>query len=180
MGAALYTHSIPMRSHTPPAPAPQHARRALTCLAAVLCLPNAWAVLGQALPAAPASSATPALRAALASKPGAIPGSLYTTHVTQQSSGTQVTEYATSSGVVFAVSWQGPALPPLETLLGSYFPDFQAQADASRAYRSLGTPLHIQTGTLVVHSSGRMRNFSGHAYDPQLLPNGLNIRDVFP
>ena len=153
-----------MRHPTPPIPVTRNLRRTLLCLSSALCLPSAWAILGQPLPAP--SSATP--------------NNLYTTQITLLDTGTQITQYATPSGVVFALAWQGPILPPLETLLGSYFSNFQAQADASRAQRSIGSPLHIQTDTLVVHSSGRMRNFSGHAYDPQRVPKGLDIHAVFP
>ena len=81
---------------------------------------------------------------------------------------------------MFAVAWQGPVLPDLQALLGSYFPAFTQSVQTTRAERSLGTPLSIQSTTLVVHSSGRMRNFSGYAYDPTLLPTGLRIADVFP
>jgi hypothetical protein len=125
------------------------------------------------------------VRSALSSVPGTpqsslAPSSLYTTRVTQQDTGTVVTEYATSGGIVFAISWQGPVLPPLETLLGTYFSSFQVNADASRAHRSLGTPMQIRTDTLVVYSRGRMRDFSGHAYDPQLVPSGLQIDALLP
>ena len=152
-------------------------RPLLFSLTVLLCLPSAWAVLGQPLAANVPANAGPPLRSALAST---TPNPLYTTQVSTQDSGTVVTEYANTRGVVFALTWQGPVLPPLETLLGSYFSNFQAAADASRSRRSLGTPLQIQSDTLVVQSSGRMRHFSGYAYDPQRVPSGLNIHALLP
>ena len=82
--------------------------------------------------------------------------------------------------MVFAISWQGPVLPDLGTLLGSYFATFRAEADLNLSQRNLGTPLRIENSNLVVHSSGRMRNFSGSAYAPALVPAGLVIADVLP
>ena len=149
---------------------------------------NAWAVLGQ-----PPSGATTSSNSASTSSTGgsansiqmraAVPAStraLYSTYNNVDETGTQITEYATSAGIVFAVAWQGPVLPDMQSLLGTYLPAFTQLVQSSRAERSLGTPLAIQSTTLVVRSSGRMRNFSGYAYDPTLLPTGLRITDVFP
>src|SRR5580704_12348400 len=41
--------------------------------------------------------------------------------------GTVVREYASPTGTVFAVAWQGPWLPDMRQLLGSYFEQY-AQA----------------------------------------------------
>lgn len=94
--------------------------------------------------------------------------------------GTVVSEYATSAGVVFAVTWQGPTLPDLQSLLGSYFGTFQSEMLATRARRNIGTPVAVQSEGLVVASHGRMRNFSGFAYAPRLVPENLRISDVLP
>lgn len=107
------------------------------------------------------------------------PGS-YTTQVQQLDTGTVVNEYITTSGVVFAVSWEGPVLPDLSVLMGSHFNSFRAKADAGRSKRNIGTPLHMDDGSLVVHSAGHQRAFFGSAYVPALVPSGLNIRDVLP
>ncbi len=106
--------------------------------------------------------------------------SSYTTQVQQLDTGTIVNEYITTAGVVFAVSWEGPVLPDLSVLMGSHFNSFRAKADASRTKRNIGTPLHIDDGSLVVHSAGHQRAFFGSAYVPALVPSGLNIRDVLP
>jgi hypothetical protein len=147
-----------------------------------LCLlgtPNAWAVLGGAVtPAAASTTTTPAavqLRSA-----GAGANALYTVHTSVLDTGTTVQEYATPGGMVFAVAWQGPVLPRLDTLLGSYFAAFTTGVNATRSQRSVGTPLALNDAQLVVRSSGRMGRFSGHAYAPSLVPGGVTISDVFP
>ena len=155
-------------------------RLAVVGIGATVLTPNVWAVLGQALPTtATTSSPTVAVQArALAPQSGA--AALYTVHANVLDSGTTVSEYTTAAGIVFAVSWQGPVLPDLPTLLGTYFAIFSQAADNNHASRSLGTPLAIENDTLVVRSSGRMRNFSGYAYAPTLIPIGLDIHAVLP
>ena len=81
---------------------------------------------------------------------------------------TVVKEYISPAGLVFGISWQGPVMPNLQQLLGSYFADFQ-QAAQSRVRRR--GPLVVRTDKLVVESGGHMRSFHGRAYVPTLLPN---------
>ena len=137
------------------------------------------ATLGYApstLPAA--SSSTPASGARMsAASPGAR-SSLYTLHEVQLENGTTVREYATPAGLVFAVAWHGPVLPDLSALLGDYFKIFKAEIDQTRMKGSRGSPVSIEREGLVVRSNGRMRNFFGHAYAPDLVPTGVNIKDV--
>lgn len=90
--------------------------------------------------------------------------------------GTQIKEYTNASNTVVAVSWQGPTLPNLKDLLGQYFQPF-----ADRP--TTGTPVNhhsaeLKTDDLVVQSQGRMRNFSGRAYLPKLLPAGFNSDQI--
>jgi Protein of unknown function (DUF2844) len=146
--------------------------------------PNAWAVLGAAVtPATGHSTTTPAaaqLRSASATASVSTTAASYTVQTTVLDTGTTVQEYATPAGVVFAVAWQGPVLPRLDTLLGSYFAAFTAGVNATRHQRSVGTPLNLESTQLVVRSNGRMGHFSGHAYAPSLVPGGVTIGDVFP
>jgi len=149
---------------------------ALTCVVG-----RSWAALGQAPSAAPGSSA-PALAAgakALATSPVARAGQV-TVHQTQLENGTLVVEYATPAGLVFAVSWRGPVLPDLSALLGSYFNTFKSQAEKARLAGRRGSPMTIEHDGLVVSSKGRMRNFFGYAYAPDLIPAGVDIKDVLP
>ena len=149
------------------------------------CAHNALAVLGQPLVTEGASGvASPAALKSAAIVPAASSSTSafnnYTVRKTVQANGTTVSEYANSSGVVFAVAWQGRSMPDLSALLGSYFSGFKAQADATRNTRNIGTPVNISTDSVVVHSGGRMRNFSGNAYVPALIPSGVTISDVLP
>jgi Protein of unknown function (DUF2844) len=142
---------------------------------------KAWAVLGGAVtPAAASTTTTPAAVQLRSAGAGAGASALYTVHTTVLDTGTTVQEYATPDGVVFAVAWQGPVLPRLDTLLGSYFAVFTTGVNATRSQRSVGTPLVLDSTQLVVRSSGRMGRFSGHAYAPSLVPGGVTIGDVFP
>ena len=143
-----------------------------------ICGNSALAALGQPLPPVAASTANAA--AAKLSAASSTQSSRYTTRSDTLESGTVVSQYATAAGLVFAVAWQGPTLPDLSSLLGNYFPTFREKADASRASRNVGTPFRIDSEGLVVRSSGRMRNFSGYAYAPDLIPAGVNIGDILP
>lgn len=90
-------------------------------------------------------------------------------------SGTVVRQYI-ANGTVFAVSWQGPSMPDLHRLLGdNYFTQYRQAAPASRSGRG---HLRVQQTGLVVQSSGHMRAFSGKAYLPQLLPQGVNLEQL--
>jgi hypothetical protein len=137
------------------------------------------ATLGKAPSAlAPSSSASSAPGARiLAATPTARPG-LYAVHELQLDNGTIVREYATPAGLVFAVSWRGPVLPDLSALLGGYFNTFKLETEQSRLRGRRGSPLSIERDGLVVRSSGRMRDFVGHAYAPDLVPAGVDIKDV--
>jgi hypothetical protein len=94
--------------------------------------------------------------------------------------GTIVVEYMDSGGRVFAISWAGPVLPPLNQWLGAYYSLFSEAVALDSRPSSLGTPLGVTTDKLVVKSRGRMRNFSGYAYVPAWVPAGLRIQDVLP
>lgn len=97
------------------------------------------------------------------------------------STGTVVKEYVSSAGVVFAVSWSGPAMPNLQQVLGTYITQLQSAVQtqhAARARRLGHNHLEIDTPTLVVHAAGHMRQYFGIAYVPSLLPQNLSISDL--
>jgi hypothetical protein len=99
----------------------------------------------------------------------------YTMHELQVPSGATVREYVGPTGVVFAVAWQGPTMPDLRQLLG---PQFDQYVAAMAARRNMRGPVSIQLPGLVVQSSGRMRAFTGKAYVPEGLPQGVSADDV--
>ncbi len=99
----------------------------------------------------------------------------YTVHEMQSQSGVIVREYASPSGKVFAVSWEGPFMPDLRQLLGSHFDQF---AEAAQARRPRGGPLFINEPGLVVESGGHMRAFFGRAYVPEMIPSGVRAEAI--
>lgn len=140
---------------------------------------GAMATLGQAPSIAMTGAVASPVPTAKAAGSGSVTGSnLYSIHVTQLESGTEIREFSNSLGVVFAVSWQGPVLPDLTELLGGYFKTFKAAAEQTRASGRRGGPMGLVRDDLVVSSNGRMRDFFGYAYAPNLIPTGVSIKDV--
>ena len=90
-------------------------------------------------------------------------------------SGTQIREFTNANGIVVAVSWQGPTMPNLKQLLGSYFDACVNRSDSTAANHRNAI---MNTDDLVVQSHGQLRAFSGRAYLPKLLPAGLNITQL--
>lgn len=81
-----------------------------------------------------------------------------------------VREYVSPAGLVFGVAWQGPTMPNLQQLLGSYFEQLK---QAPRSRRQRGAPLVVRGKNFVLVSGGHMRSFHGAAYVPDLLPSGI-------
>ncbi|MDB5958130.1 DUF2844 domain-containing protein [Ramlibacter sp.] len=88
---------------------------------------------------------------------------------------TQVHEFANAAGTVFAVSWSGPFKADLKQLLGRHFQEFQK----SQGQRS-GNRSHerVDTGDMVVVSSGHMGAFEGRAWLPSQLPAGFDPEEM--
>jgi Protein of unknown function (DUF2844) len=100
---------------------------------------------------------------------------LYTIHELQTPYGTIVREYVASTGIVFAVTWQGPFQPDLKQLLGSYF---DVYSTAPRSLTSTRSQATVELDNLVVHVTGHARAFIGQAYDPRLVPGGVNVGEI--
>lgn len=121
---------------------------------------SSWAALGGAVNA-------------LASR--VTPHGSYTEHEVTLSTGTVVREYSTPRGAVFAVGWDGPAMPDLRQVLGDHFDDYVAASHANQAGHH---HLAAQRGDLVVVSTGRMRAFAGRAYLASQVPAGVSIDEL--
>lgn len=104
-----------------------------------------------------------------------ISNAAYSVHEIQASTGTMVREFVSPAGTVFAVAWQGPWTPDLRQLLGSYFDQYTQAVQNKRARRA---PVSIQEDGLVVEAGGRMRSFSGRAYLPQMMPQGVTAQAI--
>ncbi len=99
----------------------------------------------------------------------------YRLHEIQLSSGTVVREFAALNGTVFAVAWSGPTVPNLPQTLGKYFDNYVAAAKLKHAGHD---HLQVQQSDLVIQASGHMRAFSGRAYLPQAVPDGVSVGDL--
>ena len=94
----------------------------------------------------------------------------YAVHELTAASGT-IREYVTPAGKVFAVAWQGPVMPDLQQVLGSYYARFNEAAKNRHGVRG---PLAINESDLVLQSGGHMAAFRGKAYIPEMLPEGVH------
>lgn len=146
-------------------PAVSLASLALVLLVA---MPRAQAALGETAASVPVDQAR--LEATLRS----VPSSKFTVHE-MKTSGATVREYVSPAGVVFGVAWEGPTLPDLRQLLGSYFGSY---VDAMSARHTRRAPVMIELPGLAVHASGHMRAFAGQAYLPQSVPPGVVVEDL--
>ncbi len=144
--------------------------RLIATLASCLALAAAAAGPARAALGEPAESVDPdAMQFQARTRVAARPA--FTVHELQTPTGTVIREFVAASGVVFAVSWQGPFKPDLGQLLGTHF---QRYATAPRSPGSTRSRLMIDQPDLVVHAGGHMRYYSGLAYLPQSLPAGVD------
>ena len=91
--------------------------------------------------------------------------------------GMRVREFLTKAGVVFAVAWNGPVVPDLQRLFGA---SFDTYIQSLSALKDPGThrSLRIATTELVVEAGGHMRAYSGRAYLPRSIPEGVSAADL--
>ena len=135
------------------------------------------ATLGRAPTAVPAAG-TSAVRAhVLAAGAGANSGAAgYTVNSSVLDNGTTVREYVGADGVVFAVSWNGPFLPDLRTLLGDHFATLTSEA--ARHPKAGHSQLHVDGSDVTIESTGHMRAYAGRAWINARLPAGFNTGDI--
>jgi hypothetical protein len=88
-----------------------------------------------------------------------------------------VREFISSTGVVFAVAWNGQSHPDLTSLLGSYVGEYQqALGQNSRHFGKRHS--QVKTDRIIVEKWGHMRNLQGRAYIPALIPSGVSINEI--
>jgi len=102
----------------------------------------------------------------------------FSVHLMRLPSGTVVKEYVSPSGIVFAISWQGPTLPDLRQVLGRYFEQYVATVRSPDIGSGSRRTQSTQGSGLVVQSGGHMRAFFGRAYLTQLLPRGVLPEEI--
>jgi len=94
-----------------------------------------------------------------------------------EQNGNTVREYASASGIVFAVGWNGISKPDLETLFGSYFNEYLESLNAVPKQYGAKT-ISMKTAKMVIRRGGRMRDQRGFAFVPSLVPEGVRIEDL--
>ena len=88
-----------------------------------------------------------------------------------------VNQYTDSNGAIFAVTWRGNSPPDLSVVLGKHFQDYKTARETSAPRRGR-RPLLIKTGKIVVRHFGHMRDIRGLAYQPELIPQGVQAEDL--
>ena len=102
----------------------------------------------------------------------------YTVHEIQSENGTIVREYQGADGKVFGVAWHGRFMPDMRQILGSYFDQYAQARQAQSGVRGGRHPITINQPGLVVQMGGHPGWFSGTAYIPQKLPQGMRAEDI--
>jgi len=138
----------------------------IAVLAFGLCLP-AFAALGGDVSSVQTDQAY--MRASIKTTAG----QAYTLHEIKTPAGTIVREFVSADGKVFGVAWRGPSMPPMQQILGTFFPQFSAGVEARQSGHVRRGPLNIQEPGLVVQNNGHPRGFFGRAYVPGMLPQGI-------
>jgi hypothetical protein len=100
----------------------------------------------------------------------------YLLHEITSPTGTVTREFVSPGGKVFGVAWEGTGRPDLRQLLGPYYR--QALMAQAQQPRPRGAPVVIETPGLVIYEAGHMRSFHGHAYIPELMPQGVQASDI--
>ena len=101
---------------------------------------------------------------------------VYTVSQSTLDSGTIVREYADANNIVFAVSWNGPNLPDLRTLLGDKFTVMTS--NAAKHTKAGHSQLAVNQSDVVIVSNGHMRAFEGRAWIPSALPAGFDTNII--
>jgi Protein of unknown function (DUF2844) len=101
----------------------------------------------------------------------------YKVHELTSSNGTTVREYVSPKGLVFGVAWQGPFMPSMEQLLGSYVTNLQTASKSQSQVRHL-RGLTVRTNDFVFASSGHMRFWKGSAFVPSIVPSNVSVEVV--
>ena len=101
----------------------------------------------------------------------------YKVHELTSANGTTVREYVSPKGLVFGVAWQGPFMPNMEQLLGSYVTNLQTASKSQTQVRHL-RGLIVRTNDFVFASGGHMRFWKGSAFVPSLVPSNVSVEVV--
>ena len=107
------------------------------------------------------------------------PANAYTVHEITGADHALLREFISPAGVVFGVGWEGQFMPDMQQLLGAYFDQYSQAVKEQKASYVGRRPLNIQLPGLVVQMGGHMRAFSGRAYIPEQVPQGVRAEDLW-
>jgi hypothetical protein len=102
----------------------------------------------------------------------------YTVEQMTTASGIAVNEYVGPDARVFAITWRGPRPPDLSVLLGSYLSQYQEAANAGGLTAHGLHHASVRGNDVVVEMAGHMRDMSGRAFLPAMLPRGVEQSEV--
>ena len=102
----------------------------------------------------------------------------YAVHEIKAPHGMVVREYVSPAGKVFGIAWQGPFMPDMHQVLGSYLPQYSAALQEEHSKRPGRHPLNINQPGLVIETSGHMRAYYGRVFVPELVPQAVNAGEI--
>ena len=105
----------------------------------------------------------------------------YSVHVITTPYGTVVREYVSPNGQVFGVAWRGPFLPNFRQLLGNYYGKVCASRTRGQCRAARPLTQHAAacaTTGPVMFSAGHMRAYAGRAFDPGMIPPGVDAQEI--
>lgn len=100
-----------------------------------------------------------------------VPMAGYERHEFTTGRGAHVREFVRSDGRVFGVAWNGPAMPDLQTMLGSSYNAWVAAAKAHPGGHHLVT---IDTPGIRLRVMKLPRGYAGYAHLPERVPLGVD------
>lgn len=153
-------------------------RRAFTLMFMLSLLQGAlaWAALGSAPSDFGGTNTQTRMAARSLAATSATAAAVYTVSQSTLDSGTIVREYMDTNSVVFAVSWKGPTLPDLRTLLGDKFTVMTS--NAAKRPKAGHSQLAVEQSDVVIVSNGHMRAYAGQAWIPSALPAGFDTATI--
>jgi hypothetical protein len=96
---------------------------------------------------------------------------------TSQDDAVTIKEFVDGSGVIYAVSWQGPRHPDLSVLLGRYFPEYKIAA-ATTQDRVPRRRMTASSDNLKISQYGRPGMLFGVIYLKDRLPANVSPEDL--
>lgn len=148
------------------------SRQGLLLLLALLGATSAWAGLGED------EGAITGERMRMRALHSVARAPQYAVHELQGTDGSRVTQYVARNGLIFGVRWHTLYKPDMASMLGSSFTTYTGAARVAAQRGGVQRQFQHQGSDLVMQSTGRMNIYSGFAYRPSLLPQGLNPQSI--